>query len=500
MKLNNKRSSAPEEVTDEKAHKLVDSLAGSLRMLQERLGINDDIVFRSFDAQIIGPIRAFICYNSGLVGQAMIHEHILKPLMEVGNNERRAPDTSINQLSLALSQILNASSVREIRTIEEATNEILSGQTALFLDGFDSALSIETRDVEHRPISEPATEAVVRGPREGFTEMIELNTALIRRKITNPDLVFEKMTLGSKTKTKIRLAYMKGIADPDLVAEVKTRLSRISPNSVLESGYLEQLIEDHPFTIFPTIGNSERPDSVAMKLLEGKVAILCDGTPFVLIVPHFFVESLHVSEDYYMRPYIANFVILLRYIALLLTVYTPALYVSLTSYHQGMIPTILLTTIAATEERVPFPVILEVILIGVAFELIREAGIRMPRPIGSAMTIVGALIIGEAAVQAGLVSAPMVINMAVTGISGILIPALNSVVLFTRIFLLLLAGGLGFYGILIGSLIIVSHICSLQSFGYPYLSPIAPFRSKGWNNTFMRIPIRLKKKWLRQGR
>jgi spore germination protein KA len=223
--------------------------------------------------------------------------------------------------------------------------------------------------------------------------------------------------------------------------------------------------------------------------LEGKVAILCDGTPFVLTVPHLFIENIQVSEDYYSRPYLSSVMRLIRLLALFLTVTTPAFYVALTSYHHAMIPTVLLTTMAASEEAVPFPVLVETLLIGTAFEILREAGVRLPRPVGSAISIVGALIIGEGAVQAGLISAPMVIAMALTGISSFIVPAINDAVVLSRLFFLLLAGVLGLYGVLIGFLIILAHMCSLRSFGASYLAPHAPIILREWKDTLIRAPL-----------
>jgi spore germination protein KA len=368
-------------------------------------------------------------------------------------------------------------------------NGILSGKAALFIDGYDTVLLIEAQGFSSRNVTEPDTESVVRGPREGFNENIEVNTGLIRRKVINSNLLFEKFTLGKQTHTKIRIAYIAGIANEKIVEEVKKRLQKIDIDAILESGYIEQLIEDHPYSIFPTVGNSEKPDIIAAKLLEGKVAILCDGTPFVLSVPYLFIENLQVSEDYYSRPYFASAIRLLRLLALFLTVATPALYVALTSYHHAMIPTILLTSMAAAEEAIAFPVLIETLLIGTAFEILREAGVRLPRPVGSAISIVGALIIGEAAVQASLVSAPMVIAMALTGISSFIVPSVNDAVVLSRLFFVLMAGVLGLYGMLISFLIILTHMCSLRSFGTPYLTPHAPIIFREWKDTLIRAPL-----------
>lgn len=471
---------------DEKFELNVENNIDMLRMLFD---VNDDVVFREFVAFIDKPVKVFICYFSTIANSEYINEFVVKPLQERNfiNNKVILPQD--NLLEIVKNNVLDVGSLSENTTLQSVADQILSGKAALFIDGSDTALIIEAQGYAKRNVTEPDTESVVRGPREGFTEDIEVNTGLIRRKIINSKLIFEKFTIGKQTHTKIRIAYIEGIANRKVVQEVKTRLQDIDIDSILESGYIEQLIEDHPTSIFPTVGNSEKPDIISARLLEGKVAILCDGTPFVLSVPYMFVENFQISEDYYSRPYFASAIRLLRLLSLFLTVTIPAFYVALTSYHHAMIPTVLLTSMAAAEETVPFPVLIETLLIGIAFEILREAGVRLPRPVGSAISIVGALIIGEGAVQAGLVSAPMVIAMALTGISSFIVPAINDAVVLSRLFFVLLAGVLGLYGVLIGFLIILAHMCSLRSFGTPYLAPHAPIILREWKDTLIRAPL-----------
>jgi spore germination protein KA len=352
---------------------------------------------------------------------------------------------------------------------------------------------IGMRGWAERNIDEPDTEAVVRGSREGFTETLRTNTALIRRRIKNPNLVFESFKIGKQTHTDICIAYIDDIANKKVIEEVKNRLNRIDTDCILESGYIEQFIEDNPFSPFSTIGNSERPDTVAAKLLEGRVAIFCDGTPFVLTVPYLFIETIQISEDYYSRPYLSSLMRWIRLLAFFITLTTPALYVALETFHQEMIPTVLLITAAAAREGIPFPSFIETMLIGIIFELLRESGIRMPRPIGQAVSIVGALVIGEAAVQAGIIGAPMVIIAAVTGIASFIVPAALDALVFFRLFLVLLSAAFGLYGIVVGLIIMLAHVCSLRSFGTPYLAPFAPTIWKDLKDTLIRVPLWLMK-------
>ncbi|MGN8646827.1 spore germination protein [Gracilibacillus sp. HCP3S3_G5_1] len=447
-----------------------------------------DIKFRDLQLQDKKNTRAFICYTEGLVSGEYIHNNVIEPLLGMKINEIESVGNSfISYVNLG---IIKASSVNKTSQLDEAIEEILRGQTAIFIDGFESVLVVSTEDYQTRGVEEPDTESTVRGSREGFNEVIVTNTSMLRRKINNPHLVFEEFIIGGNTKTKVRIGYIDGVATEELVEDVRKRLKSIKTDVVLESGYLEQYIEDHPKSIFQTVGNSEKSDKVAAKILEGRVAILCDGTPFVLTVPYLFIETLQVPEDYYSSVYYATLIRLIRLLALFLTVYTPAVFVAASTFHHEMVPSLLLTTMAAAEERVPFPILLEAIIMIVIFELLREAGVRMPRPIGSAVSIVGALVIGEAAVQAGIVGAPMVIVVALTAITGFVVTAINDTLILIRFFLLLLSGTFGFYGLLIGTLFLVAHVCSLRSFGVPYLTPLAPAMLKEWRDSFFRASLK----------
>ena len=447
----------------------------TITKLKETLGKSDDIVFRNILISNPEQARGFLCYVSGLTNIDLISQHIIKTLTQSVNRE--SSDTkslSGNTFESIKNNILSITDLNEIQSMKDVVDEILSGKTALFIDTYGKALIINALAFEARNVQDPGTDTVVRGPREGFTENIAVNIALVRRKIKNQHLILEKMTVGTQTNTTIFLAYMDRIVNPKIVGEVKERIANIKIDSILESGSIEQLIEDNPTSIFPTIGNSEKPDIIAAKLLEGRVAIFCDGTPFVLTVPFLFIESLQTAEDYYSRPFIATFLRILRIISLFTTIAAPALYVAVTVFHYEMIPTVLLITTAASREGIPFPPILEAFLMGLVFEILREAGIRMPKPVGQATSIVGALVLGEAAVNAGIVSSPMIIIVALTGITDFVNPSLISFTFYLRTFLLVLSTVLGLYGILIGFFFILAHMCSLRSFGSPFLAPFAP--------------------------
>lgn len=454
------------------------------------LGKSEDISFKEFKIGIRTPVKAFICIVEGLIDINKVEKYI--EIISLYDKEFCNDDEILNTdiSKLLRDNLLNSVQLSEEKSFNKIIGDILSGCMALFIDGYDSVFIININETAERGVEPPNTETSIRGSREGFVENIAVNVSLIRKIIKNHNLVIKSRTLGSQTHTKVAIAYIEGIAEDSLIKEVEKRINKINMDAILESGYIEQAINDHPMSCFSTIGNSERPDKVASKLLEGKVAILCNGTPFVLTVPYLFVEAFQSTEDYYSKPFLSSFLRLLRLGAFFITVITPAFYVALVSFNQEMLPTVLLMSFAGALENVPFPIFLEAFFMIIIFELIRESGLRMPKPIGQAVSIVGALIIGQAAVDAGIIGAPMVIIIALTGITGFIVTPLIDAVVFLRFFLLFLSGIFGLFGFIIGVFFIVAHACSLKSFGVPYLTPIAPAVLSGLKDSFIRMPIR----------
>lgn len=459
----------------------------NLNLLQSIVGESPDIIVRRFTIGNPVNLGAFIIFIDGLVDIKQIDEEILKPLMVDALKLSADMKFQLGFNSIE-EKLVTTGSVERGKKVAAAVDGILSGDTVLMVEGLDEFLVISTRGWEKRAIEEPQSEVVVRGPREGFTETLRTNTALLRRKIRNPDLTFENMRIGKRTGTDVSIAYIKGIADDGLIAEIRRRLDRIQTDSILESGYIEEFIEDAPFSIFPTVARSERPDAVAGKILEGRVAVLVSGTPFVLTVPMLLVEVFQSPEDYYSRAYYGSLVRWIRFVAFGISMLLPAVYVALLSFHQELIPTSLLITLAATREGLPFPPVIEALGMGLIFEVLREAGIRLPRPIGQAVSIVGALVVGQAAVTAGLVGAPMVIVVASTAIASFVIPTLADASAFLRVILTLSAGVLGAFGIIICLLVILIHLASLRSFGTPYLAPLTPFFATDFKDVVGRAP------------
>ncbi|MCU6793266.1 spore germination protein [Paenibacillus sp. WQ 127069] len=367
---------------------------------------------------------------------------------------------------------------------------VLRAYLAVFVDGQPKAILLETSDWEHRGVEEPASEITIRGPRESFTEMLQTNTSLIRRRIQTPKLKLESVVLGTISKTRVAIVYVEGQAPRDLVELIKHRISGIRMDMVLDSGYIEEFIEDNSFTPFPQVMNTERPDIVAANLVEGKVAILTDGTPQALIVPMTFWMTFQAAEDYFERFLYSTLIRWTRFILFSISLYLPSMYVAITTFHPSLLPTNFLLSITSAREGVPFPAVVEALLMEFLFEGLREAGIRLPRAAGSAVSIVGALVIGEAAVQAGIVSAPMVIIVSLTGIASFAIPRYNMGIAFRilRFPILIISGALGLFGITMMSIIILIHLVRLESFGIPYLTPIAPFQPNQIKDVLIRAP------------
>jgi spore germination protein KA len=420
-----------------------------------------------------------------MASRGIINDNILKPLMLYNIDEEIRSNEMLEFLS---SRVIISNEIGISNNVDELINGILSGDSILFVDGIKEGLIIGSIDFKSRGVTEPPTEGVVRGPREGFTEVIKVNISLIRRKIKNSDLKFEFMNIGEKTKTKIAICYLEDAINKKILEELKKRLASIKIDSILESGYIEELIKDNPLSPFKTVGSTERPDTLSSKLLEGKIAILCDGTPFVLTVPYLFLEYFQASEDYYNSFIYGSFNRLIRIVGFFLSSSIPAIYVAWVTFHQEMVPTPLLLSIIAAKEGVPFPTVLEALIMLLVFEIIREAGIRIPSGIGQAVSIVGALVLGDAAVAARIISAPIVIITSIAGIGSFLIPKMLAPLMLIRILLIVLASTLGLFGYIFGMIFIFIHLVSIESFGVPYMSNINSLNEEEIQDCAIRAP------------
>jgi spore germination protein KA len=467
---------------------LTASLPHTLSSLKKKFGDSPDLVIRDFNEDPDGSSPVAICYVQGLIDAVLLKGLIEAVINEMSSQALNTPD---DQAAAAmLNKKLPMGSVQTIKAENKLIQAILSGSAVIVMEGVPHALAVSITGGTRRGVEEPTSQTVIRGPKEGFTEDISLNMALIRRKILSPDLKFESHTIGQYTKTRVMLAYIDGIARPEIVEEVSQRLRAIDTDSILESGYIEEFIQDGAFSPFPTILNTERPDTTAGSLLDGQVAILVDGTPFVLIGPVTFFNFFQSSEDYYQRYDISTFLRFIRLMSFLVAMLLPSLFIAITTFQQEMLPTTLLISLSAQREGIPLPALMEALMMEMMFEVIREAGVRMPRVIGPAISIVGALVIGQAAVQAGLVSGAMVIVVSFTAIANFVIPYFNmaSAVRLIRFGLMIMAGTLGLFGILAGVVPILTHLVSLKSFGVPYFMPYAPFYKSNMKDLLIRVP------------
>ncbi|MEW9698633.1 spore germination protein [Paenibacillus sp. SI8] len=468
------------------------ALETNLAQIKQRVGNSPDIVIREFEFGGNVKISAATVYTDGLADKQMVSDFV-KHSLNI-DQTGTISENMVSEHSMFHFVKNNALSIEKVEVIKDWNGlilSILSGDTAILIDGWPEAIIGNTRGGETRSISEPTTQVVIRGPKDSFSESIGTNISLVRRRIKSPNLWLETMQIGTVTQTDVAVMYVKGIANEQLVQEAKQRLHNIKIDGILESGYIEELIQDQTFTPFPTVYNTERPDVVAANLLEGRIAIMVDGTPYVLIAPTTFFSFFQSAEDYYNRFDIAIAIRLLRYMALFLSLLGPSIYIAAVAYHQEMIPTPLLISLAAQREGVPFPMFIEALMMEISFELLREAGVRMPRAVGQAVSIVGALILGQAAVQAGIVSAAMVIVVATTGIASFATGSysIDISVRLLRFVIMIFAGTFGFYGIAIISIIIIAHLCSLRSFGVPFMAPLAPFIAADQKDAVLRLPI-----------
>ena len=439
---------------------------------------NKDIVVRDIEIKGTPSAKAMVVYLDGMVASEKLNLAVLQPLMLFTDNGSIYDSDSVE---VAMKKMIPNGQVRKVTIFSEVEDGVNCGDAALIIDGFEEAIIIETKGWEHRSVQTPQTEQTIRGSQAAFSENLRVNTGLIRSILRTSDLVTEIIPVGSRGRLNCAILYIESIANPILVKEVKRRLSNICTDYIPETGSLAQFIQDEPNSIFPLTLSTERPDRTAVGLTEGRVVILMDGTPFALILPVNFFSFFHSAEDFSVAPVIANFMRSIRFFGALISVTLPALYIAITYFHQEAIPTELLLAIAGSRENVPFPGIVEVLMMEISFELIREAGVRIPGLLGATIGIVGAIILGQAAVLAHIVSPIIVVIIAITGLASFAIPEyrMSHALRISRFVLLFFAWSMGLIGVataIVGYLVI---LCRLKSFGVPYMAPLAPRTNSG---------------------
>ncbi|MBQ9673839.1 MAG: spore germination protein [Ruminococcus sp.] len=417
----------------------------------------------------------------GMVDKTEVTLSISTPLITA-----RIPD-DVDLYEFIRDGIVSNCELVEVSTYQEFVNYISSGFAAVGIDGYENMLVIGVQGFPYRGVSEPASEMVFRGSREGFSEPIKINITMVRRRIKNPDLVFKSMEVGDLSKTPICLCYIKSAVSSKILKELEKRLKAVDLDTVLASGYLVSYLTDrNSRSLFSTIGVTERPDTLCGKITEGRIGILVDGTPAAIIVPHLFIENFQSFDDYSNRPYFASFIRILKYISFLLALYMPGLFVAITNFHLEYLPTPLLNHINDALRITPFPLMVEVLIVAFMYEVMREAGLRLPKTLSHAVSIVGALVIGETGVSAGLISAPTLIFVAFSAICSYVIPELYGTVTILKFGYIVAGGMFGLIGIVLLSLVSAVGACSLNSFGVPYFSPIAPVSKGIMSDNFIR--------------
>ena len=459
------------------------SLSENLQNLKKIFAGSADLTIREIKLKAKKSVSSAIITIEGMCNKEVTAISVINPILAY-DFENKSVDAIIDDIKQS---ILSATEIVEFNTIEEAITFSTSGFAIVAVDGSQRMLAIGAQGFSFRSVSEPESEVVQRGSREGFTEPLRINMTLIRRRMKNPDLVFETVTVGKESKTQLMLCYLQKCVSQNLLKTIRSRLESCDLETVLASGYLSQYLEDsNSKSIFSGVGISERPDTVCGKLTEGRVAILIDGTPAVILVPHLFVEEFQSVDDYSNRPYYATFIRVLKYISFILAVFLPGLYTAFAQFHPEYFPTGLLVKTSESLSETPLPVTLEVILITVVYEIMREAGLRIPKPLGHAVSIVGALVIGESAVSAGIISSSTLMVVATAAICSYVTSPLYPPITVLRFLFVIIGGVLGLWGIVLLGIIILIDMCSKTSLGVPYMSSLSPFSLRRMRDVFIR--------------
>lgn len=491
-KQRSEKQDAKSDNTNKQAPKISKTLTDNLDRIKDKYTIptNGDIILREFSITVKDKtINAFAVMIDGMIDRKVVDDDILQPLMILSNLDIKGEKKDLAGFIRA--RILPHNQLIETQDFDKLIDQVNFGGIAIFVDGIDSAFVGDVKGFEHRAVEKPNTELVIRGSMEGFNESLRTNTALIRKRLKDENIIVENIEIGERGKTPCSMLYIKNIANESLVNEVRWRLQNVKIDYLLDSGELEQLIEDSTYMPLPQMVATERPDRVAAMLAEGRVAVVVNGSPFVLVMPITGTDLIHSSEDSYVRFSYANLLRFVRILAMILSLLLPGLYLAITNFHQEMIPTDLLLAIEASREKVPFPSVIEILIMEISFELIREAGIRIPGPIGPTLGIIGALILGQAAVAANIVSPILIIIVAVTGIGSFAIPNFSLAFSFRilRFVFIILASISGLLGISTGIFVLGLWLVRAKSFGVPFIARYAPVTAGGANDQIVRLPI-----------
>jgi len=458
------------------------------KMIEEIFAGDKTVIFREFCNRENPDAKFLAVFVDGMVDSLAINQGIIKPVTECTGMEK-----SPGLLERIGAGVITGNEIELTQSTQDAVSKIMYGDTAVFAEGQAGALTVNSKGFATRGISEPDDEKNLKGPREGFNESMMTNLGMLRRKLQTSDFRVSMINFGSRTNTKACLCYMDGLVDKKILNDLQNRLKTIETDGVLDVNQIGECIKDSPYSPFKTIGESEKPDIVAAKLLEGRIALLLDGTPMTLTVPYLFIENFQSADDYYINFYYGTIGRILRILAFFVSTSVPALYLAFTAFNQEMIPPTLLISISAAEQGVPFPIFVEFLGMSIVFEILRETGIRNPDKIGQAMSIVGALVVGQAAVEAKIISAPTVIVVALAGVTGLMLPKLSGAIIVVRFGMLLASAMLGLYGYFFAVLASVICLLGTKSFGIEYTSQFLSLKPQNLKDIYIRAPMRFLK-------
>ena len=464
---------------------LTNTLQGNITLFKNVFKNDQTLIVREFQNKKLQEAKCCVIYIDGMIDSKILNGNIIEPVLR---NDLSVGINSSNLLEELMSKVIVSSNVTMESEINKIVGSVIYGDTLFLLEGYNKALVISSKGWQTRSITEPEANKIVRGPREGFNESIIMNLSMVRRKIKDPALKFEFKEIGVKTHTEVCICYIEGLALEGILNELRTRLDKINIDGIIDSGYIQELIRDAPYSPFESVGSSERPDVVAAKLLEGRVALFVDGSPFVLTVPYLVVENFQANEEYYNNYIFGSMNRLIRGINAVTTVSIPAVFLALVTYHQEMLPTPLLLSISASRKDVPFPTSLSLFIMLTIFDILREVGTRMPAPIGQAVNIVGTLVLGQAAVEARLVSAPVIIITALTGITTLINMNFLTATIIWRNVLLLGASFMGIYGVFLLLIVLYMYLISMRSFGVPYFMNVTRAKNHDGQDAWIRAP------------
>ncbi len=459
-------------------------------MIFERVEKLKEILHNSCDLAvreiICGRKNINVIFLKSVIDEDYFISGILSPIMDYGNILKKSTSKKNVSLDILMQEILKAMDIEKVKTKQEIIDSISKNKLLLFIEDEEEAIAIDIIEYPVRMPTEPPTSAVMRGPREGFVEDIKKNIAMLRRRFVGDKLSIDQVKIGKYSQTEVALVYIDEIADDNLIKQVKKKLKKIDIDGIVDSYYLVSFLQEKKGAMFKQVGNSEKPDIVSSKILEGRVAIIVNNSPIVLTIPFLYLEDLQNSNDYYSLSYYSSYIRVIRLIGILIAIIAPGIYLSLRLYHYNVMPLNFLMTIGNSSETIPFTPFLEIMFILILFEILYEVSLRLPRYFGLATSIVGALILGETGVKAGLISSPGVMIIALSVIAVYTIPDQVEQLVLLRFIFLILGAGLGIFGILGGVVFIVAYLNTMDSYGAPYLAPFSPLVKEDLKDTICR--------------